>query len=246
MQGIAPNSKQLNMRVAIMQPYFFPYIGYFQLINAVDKFVVYDNIKFTKKGWINRNRILVNGKDEYITIPLKKDSDYLNICQREWVEVDIDEKKKILRRIYESYKKAPQFSQFFPIVEEVINFDNKNLFSYLHNGLSNICQFLDIKTEFITSSTLPIDHTLKSQEKVIALCKSLDATHYINPIGGTELYSREVFTQNDIELAFIKTNNIQYPQFNTEYIPWLSIIDVMMFNEKEKVKDYINNQFTFQ
>ena len=87
---------------------------------------------------------------------------------------------------------------------------------------------------------------LKAQEKVIALCKSLDATQYINPIGGTELYSRVVFTQNEIELSFIKTNNIHYAQFNTEFIPWLSIIDVIMFNEKEKVKDYLNNQFVFQ
>ncbi len=70
------------MKLAIMQPYFFPYIGYFQLINTVDEFVVYDNIEFTKKGWINRNRILVNGKDEYITLPIKKDSDFLHVKDR--------------------------------------------------------------------------------------------------------------------------------------------------------------------
>jgi hypothetical protein len=102
------------MKLAIMQPYIFPYIGYFQLINTVDKFVVYDNIQFTKKGWINRNRILINGKEEYITLPLKKDSDYLNIDQRVLSDVFKEQRNKILRKINESYKKAPGFKTAFP------------------------------------------------------------------------------------------------------------------------------------
>lgn len=234
------------MTAAIMQPYFFPYIGYFQLINSVDKFIVYDNIQFTKKGWINRNRILQNGKDEYITIPLKKDSDYLNIVQREWAETDVVEKQKLIRRIKESYRKAPQFSTVFPLIETAINFNDRNLFLYLFNSLTTICGYLDITTEFIVSSTLAIDHTLKSEEKVLALCKNIGATHYINPIGGLSLYSKEIFGQNNMELAFIKSNNIEYPQFKNDFVPWLSIIDVLMFNDKDKVKEYINNEFTLQ
>lgn len=229
-----------------MQPYFFPYIGYFQLINAVDKFIVYDNIQFTKKGWINRNRILQNGKDEYITIPLKKDSDYLNIVQREWAQTDEVEKQKLIRRIKESYRKAPQFPTVFPLIEAIINFNDKNLFLYLLNSLTTLCGYLDITTEFVVSSTLPIDHTLKSEEKVLALCKNIGATQYINPIGGLSLYSKEVFAQNNIKLSFIKSNNIDYPQFKNAFVPWLSIIDVMMFNDKDTVKGYLNNEFTLQ
>lgn len=229
-----------------MQPYFFPYIGYFQLINAVDKFIVYDNIQFTKKGWINRNRILQNGKDEYITIPLKKDSDYLNIVQREWAQTDEVEKQKLIRRIKESYRKAPQCQTVIPLIEAIINFNDKNLFLYLLNSLTTLCGYLDITTEFVVSSTLPIDHTLKSEEKVLALCKNIGATQYINPIGGLSLYSKEVFAQNNIKLSFIKSNNIDYPQFKNAFVPWLSIIDVMMFNDKDTVKGYLNNEFTLQ
>ncbi len=97
------------MKVAIMQPYFLPYIGYFQLINAVDKFVIYDNIEFTKKGWINRNRILVNGKDEFISLPITKASDFLHANQRYLASNFENEKNKILRKIKESYRKAPYF-----------------------------------------------------------------------------------------------------------------------------------------
>lgn len=232
------------MKIAIMQPYFFPYIGYFQLINAVDKFVIYDNIEFTKKGWINRNRILVNGKDEYITLPLKKDSDYLNIAQRCLTDTYKIERVKLLRRINGSYRKAPQFNEVYSLVEVIINTEEENLFGFTHQSLENICQYLNIKTEFIISSKISIDHQLKSQEKVIAICKALNANQYINPIGGVELYSKEIFQQNNIELNFIKPDTIEYMQFTNQFIPWLSIIDVMMFNSKEKIHRYLNSFYT--
>ena len=232
------------MKIAIMQPYFFPYIGYFQLINAVDKFVIYDNIEFTKKGWINRNRILVNGKDEYITLPLKKDSDYLNIAQRCLTDTYKIERVKLLRRINGSYRKAPQFNEVYSLVEAIINTEEENLFGFTHQSLENICQYLNIKTEFIISSKISIDHQLKSQEKVIAICKALNANQYINPIGGVELYSKEIFQQNNIELNFIKPDTIEYMQFTNQFIPWLSIIDVMMFNSKEKIHRYLNSFYT--
>jgi hypothetical protein len=229
------------MKLAIMQPYIFPYIGYFQLINAVDKFVVYDNIQFTKKGWINRNRILVNSKDEYFTIPLKKDSDYLNVDGRKLADSFLLEKIKLLRKISESYKKAPYFDEVFPLLKEIISQEEENLFKFIYQSLLSVCEYLDIKTELIISSTIPIDHQLKSQNKVIAICKALDATQYINPIGGVELYSKEIFEQNNVELNFIRANPIEYPQFKNEFVPWLSIIDVMMFNSKDAVKKTLNN-----
>lgn len=214
------------------------------MINAVDKFVIYDNIEFTKKGWINRNRILVNGKDEYITLPLKKDSDYLNIAQRCLTDTYKIERVKLLRRINGSYRKAPQFNEVYSLVEVIINTEEENLFEFTHQSLENICQYLNIKTEFIISSKISIDHQLKSQEKVIAICKALNANQYINPIGGVELYSKEIFQQNNIELNFIKPDTIEYMQFTNQFIPWLSIIDVMMFNSKEKIHRYLNSFYT--
>lgn len=228
-----------------MQPYFLPYIGYFQLINCVDKFVVYNNIQYSKKGWINRNRILVNGRDDYFTIPLRKDSDFLNVDQRFIADSYAKEKNKIITRINELYKKAPQYQIISPLIAEVFNAEFDNLFEFILNSLKIICKFLEIKTELILSSAISIDHSLKAQDKVIALCKKLNATHYLNPIGGTELYSKSVFNENNIELNFIKSNDIEYPQFNYDFIPWLSIIDVLFFNSKQDVQQFLNS-YTIQ
>jgi hypothetical protein len=228
------------MRLAIMQPYIFPYIGYFQLINAVDKFVVYDNIQFTKKGWINRNRILVNSRDEYITLPLKKDSDYLNVGQRKLSDTFKTDQVKLLRRITESYRKAPEFKTVYPLLESIITQEEENLFGFIYHSLQQVCNFLDIKTGFVISSSINIDHSLKAQEKVVAICKEMQATAYINPIGGTGLYSKEIFKENNINLGFIQSDNIVYKQFENEFVPWLSVIDIMMFNNKATIQQFLN------
>lgn len=229
------------MKLGIMQPYIFPYIGYFQLINAVDKFVVYDNIQFTKKGWINRNRILVNGKDEYFTIPLKKDSDYLNVDERRLADSFPDDKLKLLRKLSASYSKVPHFASVFPMIESIFHTAEENLFRFIYQTLQAVCKFLEIETEFVISSTLPIEHSLRSQEKVIAICKAMHADLYINPIGGVALYAADVFELNKIDLRFIKPGPIEYQQFKNEFVPWLSIIDVMMFNSKEEIKEMLNS-----
>ncbi len=229
-----------------MQPYLFPYIGYFQLINAVDEFIIYDNIQFTKKGWINRNRILVNGTDAYITLPLKKDSDYLNIKDRFLSDEWPNERKKTLNRIIESYRKAPQFNFVYPIIESILMYEEKNLFKFILNSLQEINQYLDIKTPLIISSSVPINHDLKAENKVIELCKARKATTYINPIGGVELYSKEDFKSEGLELQFLKANNITYPQFKNDFVPFLSIIDVIMFNPKETVTEYITSAYSMQ
>jgi len=224
-----------------MQPYLFPYIGYFQLMNAVDEFVVYDNIKYTKKGWINRNRILVNGHDDYISFPLKKDSDYLDIKERYLADTWFDERKKMLNKITDSYKKSPLFVEAYPIIEKALLFQEINLFSFILNSLNLIKEYLEIKTPLVKSSTIPIDHTLKSEKKVISICKSRGADSYINPIGGIELYSREIFKNEGIDLYFLKSKDISYRQFNNEFVPWLSIIDVIMFNSRDYLKIALNN-----
>lgn len=229
------------MKVGIMQPYFFPYIGYFQLINSVDEFVIYDNIQFTKKGWINRNRILVNGKADYITLPIQKDSHDLNVKQRFLSETWSFERKKILNRIVESYRKAPQFEQVYPLLENCLNAEISNLFDFIHNSLTETLSYLSITTKITTSSSIRIDHELKSEIKVLEICKTKKALTYINSIGGTELYKKDSFESNGIKLQFQESKPINYSQFNNEFIPWLSIIDVLMFNTKEEVRFFLNN-----
>lgn len=229
------------MKLAIMQPYFFPYIGYFQLIAAADNFIIYDNVKYTKKGWINRNRILCDGGAHVFSLPLKKDSDFLDIRQRE-ISVNFD-RQKLLRQLKQSYKKAPYFEETYALVASIVNYDELNLFDFLYYSIICICSHLKIKTNIIISSHVNIDHSLKSQEKVIELCKSLGAVNYINPIGGIELYSRNTFIDKGISINFIVSKNIEYKQFSSNFIPWLSIIDVLMFNSAEEVIKIINKDF---
>lgn len=228
------------MKLGIMQPYFMAYIGYYQLINSVDKFIIYDNIQYTKKGWINRNRILSNNTDYLITLPLKKDSDYLNIIDRELSESWVNDKNKTLNIIKSSYKKSPYFDDVYPLISDCINNSETNLFKYIYDSVLVIKKYLDINTEIIISSELNIDHNLKSQDKVISLCLNQNADVYINSIGGVELYDKETFKEKGIELNFIKTNPIKYNQFKNEFVPWLSIIDVLMFNSKDTIKNYLN------
>lgn len=227
-----------------MQPYFLPYIGYFQLINTVDKFVIYDNIKYTKKGWINRNRIIANGRNEYITLPLKNDSDSLNIDQRYLTNSFYLEKNKLLRRIKENYLRAPYFSETFKLFEDILSFDNYNLFDFVFNSLIMVCNYLALSKEFIVSSTIPIDHTLRAEDKVLAICKQMNTDCYINPIGGANIYSKEKFISNKITLFFLNSNPIVYPQLSNEFIPNMSILDVMMFNSKKSIMHFLKNEYT--
>ena len=220
--------------IGIMQAYFMPYIGYFQLIDAVDEFIIYDNIQYTKKGWINRNRILMGGTDKYITLPLKKDSDFLDIRDRSLA--DVFEPLKLLRQIKTAYQKAPYFQETYALLETIIPYSDRNLFQYIYYSVIKVCEHLGIRTPIIISSHLNYDNSLKSQEKVIAICKERQCDRYVNAIGGMQLYCAEDFAKENIELCFIETEKTEYPQFQNEFLPSLSIIDVMMFNSKEAIR----------
>jgi hypothetical protein len=224
-------------RLAIMQPYFFPYIGYFQLIAAVDTFIVYDNIKYTKKGWINRNRMLQNGRDVMFSLPLKSDSDSLDVRERE-LAVNFNP-EKLLNQFREAYRHAPCFGQTFPLLEQIVRHEDTNLFSYLHHSIVGVCQHLGIATQILVSSGIAIDHDLKSQDKVLALCEAVGANMYVNAIGGMALYSKADFRKRDIELKFVRSKEFEYTQFGDPFVPWLSIIDVMMFNPVEVVQSQL-------
>lgn len=210
-------------------------------MNVVDKFVVYDNIEFTKNSWIRRNRILVEGRDKYITLPIKNDSDYLNIDQRELTENHTREKDKIFNQIASAYRAAPEYDKVIGLVEEIIKNEEVNLFAYIYNSILKISDYLEIEADIIISSEVAIDHNLKAQDKVLAICKELETSKYYNAIGGLDLYSADDFAKEDIELKFIKTNEITYKQFNNDFIPNLSIIDVMMFNKKEKIIEMLDD-----
>ena len=227
------------MKLGIMQPYFMPYIGYWQLLALVDTFVVYDNIQFTKKGWINRNRFLRNGKDSIFTIPVKRDAEYLDVVQRS--VADEFDRDKLLNQLAAGYQKAPFFKTVFPVITSIVRAEKRNLFDYIHQSILATAGYLGIKTPIVVSSAIDCDHrSLRGESKVIALCKAMGATEYINPIGGRELYSESTFAAQGIALKFIKTRPICYQQYSEAFVASLSIIDVMMFNSRESIRAMLN------
>lgn len=228
-------------RVAIMQPYFFPYLGYFQLIACVDMFIVYDNIKYTKKGWINRNRLLQNGKDATFSLPLKGGSDCLDVCQRE-VAADFNQ-GKLLNQFKGAYCGAPYFTQTFPLLEQIVWCNEANLFDFLHHSLLKLCEHLGITTKIKKSSDIAVDRNLRNQDRVLALCEAVGASSYVNAIGGVDLYSKALFQEKGIELKFIRSKPFEYAQFGDEFVPCLSIIDVMMFNSLDTIQSCVTTNY---
>ena len=229
------------MRLAIMQPYIFPYIGYYQLMYTADKFVVYDDVNFIKQGWINRNKILLNGKDFVFTVPLANASSFIHINETErnqnlyqgW-------KVKFLKTAEQAYAKAPNFTQVFELVSEVFNKPCKTISDLCVASLLATNEYLGINTPVVTTSTGYDNNQLKAKERVIDICRQEHATEYVNPIGGMELYSKDVFAEVELQLYFIKSKAIHYRQFKNEFVPWLSIIDIMMFNPVSEITGFLN------
>ncbi|HLV23610.1 MAG TPA: WbqC family protein [Moheibacter sp.] len=229
------------MRIAIMQPYIFPYIGYFQMVNAVDKFVFYDDVNFIKKGWINRNRILVNGQDCMLTVPLLKASQN-NLILESYLRKDTygEWKDKLLQTLELNYKKASHFEEIFPLLKTFFEADYDTISEMAIESVKSVSRYLGLNTEFILSSETYENKGMERQERLIDICKIEKANHYINALGGQELYKKEDFKKEGIQLDFIKTQPITYKQFNNEFVPWLSIIDVLMFNSKEEIAEMLN------
>lgn len=222
------------MKIGIMQPYFFPYIGYWQLINAVDKYVICDDVNYIKNGWINRNKILINKEPRLISLQIRKVSQNKLINEVELFG-DINYNNNLLKNIEIYYKKAPYFNDVFPLIERAIYQNERNIARYLEYVIRLVCNYLNIDTELIISSELDKNNDLRFQDRVIDICKILQADQYINAIGGLNLYSKEEFALENIQLYFLKTGEVSYQQFNNEFIPNLSIIDVMMFNSIEEI-----------
>lgn len=228
------------MKIGIMQPYFLPYIGYWQLLNTVDYYVIYDDVNFIKRGWINRNNLLMDGKATRFNIQIQGASQN-KLINESRVSDDKNWKVKLLKTIENCYKKAPYYENVYPIINEVINFEEDNLSRFIENSIKMICNYLKIDTKIIISSELRKNDNLKGQDKIIDICKIMKADEYYNAIGGKELYSEDDFKKNGIKLRFLKTQDIKYKQFGDEFIPNLSILDVIMFNSVDDIKILLQN-----
>jgi hypothetical protein len=231
----------MGISVGIMQPYFLPYIGYFQLIEAVDEFVVYDRIKYTKKGWINRNRMLLNGTDAVFSLPLKNASDSADVCER---ELAFDYKPDALvSRFAGAYRKAPYYADTMRLVERVACYPERDLFGFLRHSIESTCAHLGIETKVTTSSTVLIDPEARGLDRVLAICRALNADVYVNPIGGIELYARQDFAQAGVDLRFLRSRPFEYAQFGGPFVASLSIVDALMFNSVDTVRQCVQHNF---
>lgn len=219
-----------------MQPYIFPYIGYFQLINAVDTFVFYDDVNYIKRGWINRNNILVNGAKRLITFPCVSASQNKFINE---VEVDLNDKKfkEILTTIELSYKKAPYFDDVYNLVSTVLTGEHENIAQLAAESILKVSTYLKLDKQFKFSSiSHPESQGMDRADRLIYITKKENSNYYINAIGGQEIYGKSYFAQNSIKLNFLNSLITEYKQFKQEFIPYLSIIDVMMFNSKVDIE----------
>lgn len=234
----------LQQRIGIMQPYFMPYLGYFQLMAAADKMVIYDNIQYTKKGWISRNRFLRNGTDAVFSLSLKNAPEGLSVRERQLA--DTYDRNKLINQLREAYRRAPVFASAFPVVEACISNPEPNLFKYILHSIQQVCTYAAIDTPIIISSAVDMDHDLRAQEKVTAMCLALGGSEYTNLPGGRALYDPEAFRAAGLTLSFLQPRDVVYEQFTNPFVPWLSIIDVMMFNPQEVVRDILHSRYDIQ
>lgn len=227
------------MRLGIMQPYFIPYLGYWQLMNAVDTYLVYDDVNFIKGGRINRNNILINHEAKPVNLILSGASPNKRIN-----EVKVDRSsvsiRKLMAKIEGAYCKAPYFHDVFPLLAVVFQQEENDLGKYLFNSFKIIGSYLRIETNLLLSSEIEKDCSLKGKEKVMDICKRLGADEYYNSVGGMHLYDKKEFADQGISLHFLQMNeSVAYPQFKEPFVPNLSIVDVMMFNPRERCHDLL-------
>lgn len=208
-----------------------PYIGFWQEVNAVDTYVFFDDVNFINRGWINRNNILVNGCRYMFTIALKAASQNKHIN-----EITIcDDFNKLRKTIDMAYRKAPHFNETYALLEKIFGYTNRNLARFVGNSIEMVSEHLGFNTRFVYSSDLNNDKSLKGQDKIIDICNRLGATAYFDSMGAVGLYSKSTFCNHSIDLRFVETPHIMYPQFYNDFVPFLSIIDTMMFLSKGEV-----------
>ena len=213
-----------------------PYLGYWQLMAAVDKYVVYDDFNYIKGGWVSRNNILLNGRKYMFTIILKGASP-----NKIFNEVEIgDDFRKFRKTLESAYKKAPYYAETMALLEQIFTYEQKDLGHWMLHQFQCVLDYLGIDTELILSSTIEKNNELRAEDKVKHICHLLGADTYYNAIGGQELYDKDDFKVDGLNLYFVKTDFVPYSQGKNDFVPGLSMIDVLMHNSKEEVLNLLN------
>lgn len=223
--------------VAIMQPYFLSHPPYFQLAAASDQFVLCDNFQYTRKGWINRNQFLQNGKATPFALPLVDAPRSATIAER--TIAPCFDPNALLRRWQASYQKSPHFCEVQPLLQEILFFPNANLFAFIENSIRTLLHFVGLTPPITKTSDLNASREFNGEKRVIAMCEELGAERYINSIGGIELYSRQAFKARKVHLQFLKPTQLNYRQFDNPFVPHLSVLDLLMFESAQAIRNYL-------
>lgn len=223
------------MKFAVMQPYLFPYLGYYQLVNAVDNFVFYDDVTFIKGGYINRNNILSNGIAQRFTIPVPGMSSNTLINKLSFDRNVI----KTLKTIRQSYSKSPYFKDVYLLVESVLASENRAVDYICAKSITEIFSYLGIEKNYFFSRDIEYERNLSASDKLISMATTLNSYDYINSPGGKSLYNKEYFSEHNVRLSFIEIDDYVYNQNSEKFIPHLSMIDVLMWNSKVDILDLL-------
>lgn len=229
------------MIVAGNQPYFIPYVAYWQLMKACDLFLIGDDYAFIKSGWVQRNRILHQGKPAYFGLEINDISCHRLINQTELINTDFPKKLKML---YHDYRAAPYFEQGYGLMEKIFSCEETNLTNFLMNSIEIIREYLGIKTKIMYTSQLEGNSRFKCEQRIFDFCERLGCTTYINAIGGLSLYKKDEFAEHGVELKFIHSHCREYKQFGENFVPGLSILDVIMFNSREEIVQMLDEYTT--
>ena len=234
------------MKLGIMQPYLFPYVGYFSLIKYTDKWIVFDTVQYIEKGWMNRNQIIHPTKPEatYFIVPLKKHPRETLIK-----DVEINQNENYIERINgqfsAAYKKrrAPYYSEVMEIINSCFSKEKKSLSQLNICSLHSVCKYLGIPFNYdiFSKMNLDINPVHDAGEWALNISKALHAKEYVNPPGGVDIFDRKKFDDANIALNFLKINFTPYDQKKANFIEGLSILDLMMFNSPEKINEMLDN-----
>jgi hypothetical protein len=234
----------LCKRLIIMQPYTFPYIGYFHLIEAGSLIVFFDDVNYIKRGWINRNKILLNNKEYLFTVPVVHGSQNRLINQT-LPFVSTGWKDSFYKTLSHAYRKAPYFSDVADKVMSVLETPHSDIADLAIKSIVAVYEYLGRRIEYTKSSLCAAGtRGMENADRLIEITKALGFAHYGNASGGVSLYDKDYFRSRGVELNFIKSNYIEYKQYKKNgFVPWLSIIDVIMFNDRDRVVDFFS-QYT--
>jgi hypothetical protein len=226
--------------VTVMQPYFFPYLGYYQLASASSTFVFLDDVTFIKGGWINRNRILLHDKAHMFTVPLSAPSSFRHIAETS-ISAHQEWRSGFRQLLEQAYSRAPFFTPAFELIEQIVSIPHQTISSLAAESVRSVCDYVGVKTNWQTSSSSHPKKDLKGAARIVDICHSLSAERYVNAPGGKELYTAGEFKEHGIELRFLRPVLPRYSQHGTGFIEGLSIIDVLMFNPPEQVRAFMDS-----